>query len=107
MQNIMMVKYTTEQIDRVLSVLHSVAIDTKSHECSLPMIATVLDIYNFLRDNAVIYNEIVEETEGNASDTEQEKECEEEMEYEEAFDDCETGEEEACEIIINGGGADA
>lgn len=100
MQNIMMVKYTTEQIDRVLSVLHSVAIDTKSYECSLPMLATVLDIYNFLRDNAVIYSEIIEETEGDIPEAEEEMECEEE------FDDCETA-EEACEIIMNGGGADA
>lgn len=105
MENIMMVKYTTEQIDRVLSVLNSVAMDSKAYECSLPMMTTVLDIYNFLRENAVIYNEIIEETEGDTPEAEAEEEVE--VECEECFADCETAEEEPCEIIINGGGADA
>lgn len=57
MENITMVKYTAEQIDQVLALLTAVASDTKSYECSLTMMSVILDINNFLRGNAVVYNE--------------------------------------------------
>lgn len=71
MENITMVKYTAEQIDQVLALLAAVASDTKSYECSLTMMSVILDINNFLRGNAVVYNEeipnpdVIEEMETN------------------------------------------
>lgn len=71
MENITMVKYTAEQIDQVLALLTAVASDTKSYECSLTMMSVILDINNFLRGNAVVYNEeipnpdFIEEMEAN------------------------------------------
>lgn len=63
MENVTMVKYTAEQIDQVLALLTTVASDTKSYECSLPMMAIILDINNFLRNNAVVYSEEISEGE--------------------------------------------
>lgn len=63
MENVTMVKYTAEQIDQVLALLTTVASDTKSYECSLPMISMILDINNFLRNNAVVYSEEISEGE--------------------------------------------
>lgn len=63
MENVTMVKYTAEQIDQVLALLTTVASDTKSYECSLPMMAIILDINNFLRNNAVVYREEISEGE--------------------------------------------
>lgn len=59
--NDMMVKYTAEQIDQVLAILTAIAGDTKAYECSLPMLSVVLDLNNFLRNNAVVYEEEKEE----------------------------------------------
>lgn len=55
MEQITMVKYTAEQIDQVLALLTTVASDTKSYQCSLPMMSVILDINNFLRNNAEVY----------------------------------------------------
>lgn len=63
MNEIKMVKYTAEQIDQVLLLLASIAGDSKSYECSLPMMSVILDINNYLRDNAIIFDEVYDGTE--------------------------------------------
>lgn len=61
MKEITMVKYTSEQIDQVLSLLTNIVNDSKTYECSIPMMAVVLDINNYLRSTAVVYEEAIEE----------------------------------------------
>ena len=61
MKEITMLKYTSEQIDQVLSLLTNIVNDSKTYECSIPMMAVVLDINNYLRSTAVVYEEAIEE----------------------------------------------
>lgn len=86
-----MVKYTKEQIDQLLACLAAVMGDTRTYECSLNMAAVVLEVNNFLRLNA---NVVVEEIEDN---TEIAKETE--VQEEKVSD-------ENDEIILSGGGAE-
>lgn len=89
MENITMVKYTAEQIDQVLALLTTIASDTKAYECSLPMMSVILDINNFLRGNAVVYEEEIPNIEA-VDPVEEPAEAEESEE----------------EIILSGGGAE-
>lgn len=89
MANITMVKYTAEQIDQVLALLTTIASDTKAYECSLPMMSAILDINNFLRGNAVVYEEEIPNTEADIP-------VEETAEAEKSEE----------EIILSGGGAE-
>lgn len=57
MKSITMVKYTTEQIDRILVMLESIVRDSKAFDCSLSMMSVMLDINNYLRENAVVFEE--------------------------------------------------
>lgn len=66
MKTITMVKYTAEQIDKVLAILASVAGDSKAYGCSLPMMSVVLDINNYLREDATVYEEIISESNPDA-----------------------------------------
>lgn len=90
MKNTTMVKYTAEQIDQVLALLTTIASDTKAYECSLPMMSVILDINNFLRGNAVVYEEEIPSTEAGEDPVEETAEVKESEE----------------EIILSGGGAE-
>lgn len=63
MNEITMVKYTAEQIDQILVLLASIVSDSKVYECSLPMMSVILDINSLLRNNAIVYDEILSKEE--------------------------------------------
>lgn len=86
-----MVKYTKEQIDQLLACLAAVMGDTRAYECSLNMVAVVLEVNNFLRLNANIVEEEIEDT----------TEATEETEVQE-----EKVPDENDEIVLSGGGAE-
>lgn len=90
MKEIKMVKYTEDQINELLALFAEIASDTKAFGCSLPMISVILNIDNYLRNNAV---QFTEEAEDNK----------EEAVAESGEIDEENSEEE---IIISGGGAE-
>ena len=83
-----MVKYTKEQIEQLLATLAIVMGDTRTYECSLNMAAVILDINNFLRQNANVVEEEIED------DTEATEETE--VQEEKVSD----------EIVLSGGGAE-
>lgn len=85
-----MVKYTAEQIDQVLALLTTIVSDTKAYECSLPMMSVILDINNFLRGNAVVYEEEIPSTEA----------------VENSVEEVAKSEESENEIILSSGGAE-
>lgn len=82
MKKNIMVKYTAEQINQILSVFESIASDTKGYECSLPMLSIILNLNNFLQNNAIVYeeeNQKVKEVESLAEETIKDDEVEKEF----------------------------
>lgn len=84
----MKVIYNVEQIDEILRLLAVIASDSKSFECSLPMMSVVLDINNLLRQNAVI----LENDENDNVDIN--------------VDEPDENTEESNEVVFEGGGAE-
>lgn len=87
-----MVKYTAEQMDQISNLLTAIIEDTRSYSCSLPMAAILININNFLKENAVLFTEEIKGSEASAAQHD-------ESTNSDTNEDCEK------EIVLSSGGA--
>lgn len=94
MKKVSMVKYSIEQMNQLLGFLEAIATDSKSFDCSMKMLSTVLNIDSFLKDNAILFEEEIDENEMEETDIINTEDCDNE-------NICESSEE----VIVSCGGA--